>query len=138
MNDAANSAHSQATVLDFLEFHGVIDGEVKGVEAHFAGNFTALEHVEIRDASLVRDEFNKAAEKNDLPDAGGGDLVEGFSGERVGELGAWKVDELLDDDAEEGEHANATVLDLRLLEPFDVECVGEAERVESDVTNHVL
>lgn len=42
-----------------------------------------------------------------------------------------EVDKLTSDETGRGEHGNASVLDFGLLEPLDVEGVGEAEGVES-------
>lgn len=115
MNDATNTTHSQTTVFDFLQLHTVIHLEVEWIEAHFAWNGTVGKHVCVGDAAFVRDKLDEAAEEEDLPEACGGDLEEGFGGERVLEFRSGQMNKFLHDDAEEGKHTDTTVLDLGLL-----------------------
>lgn len=138
MEDATDATHSQAAVFDFLKLHRVVHLEVEWVETHFPWDGTVREHVYVRNAALVRDELNNAAEDEDLPQTSGRHLEEGLGRQWVAELGAGQVHELLHDDPEEGKHTDATVLDLGLLQPLDVHELAQAQRVEAGVTRHVL
>ena len=47
---------------------------------------------------------------------------------------AGELDELRGNEAQNAEHCNSAVLDLRLLEELDIDPVGKAERIETDLT----
>eukprot|EP00961_Rhodomonas_salina_P004375 59983-Rhodomonas_salina.1 len=71
-----------------------------------------------------------------LPESAGRDGEEGLGGDLVVEAREGELDLLLGDEAQAAEHADAAVLQLSLAQPLQVEVVGEAERVEANVTSH--
>lgn len=115
VNSSTCSAHSEPSVLNFFEPDVVSHLEVHRVEAEFSWNGTIAEHVGGRHPTSVKDELAKATEKENLPQTGGGNLIESLGGERVLKLGTWKMDEFLNDNTDEGEHSNTAMLDLGLL-----------------------
>lgn len=138
MDDTTSSAHSEPSILNFLEPDVVGHLEVHGVESKFTWNGTIVEHVRSGHPSSVEDKFTKPTEQENLPQSGGGDLIDSLSSERILELGVWKMDKFLNDDSDECEHGNTTVLDLRLLQPLDVKELGKCQWVKTSVSSHVL
>ena len=137
VDHAAHAAHGQTTVLNLLQSKLVSHLEPHWVESELTGNRISSEHIRIANLPLVQHQLDHATEQEDLPQRAGGDLVERLRGDGVGIGGVGQVHEFLREHAEEGQHAHAAVLDLGLLQPLDVDEVGQRERVEAGVPDHV-
>lgn len=138
VDDTTDAAHGQPSILDLGKSNSVRNLQVHGVKAQLPGLCAIGEHVSVRHSALVEDELGDAAEDEDLPQPTGGHLAESLRRNGVGEGGVWQVNKFLHKHSQESEHANAAVLDLRLLQPLDVHELGEGQGVESRVSNHVL
>ena len=110
--------------------------EVEGIEAEVARGTAVSEHVSGADPAAVGEDLDSSEGEEDLPEPAGGDSEEGLDGELLAEAGKGELELLLDQETERSEHANASVLELGLAEPLEVEVVGEAERVEANVASH--
>ena len=126
VDEAADGDHSKAGVLDLgkavaLE-GGLILGKAKGVESEITGLTLALEGLEKGNNAEDLDE-------GDPEDDLGAttllhEVVVGINGGHLGEEGESVL--LLDEEAEDGKHGEAAVLELGLAEHAEVEHIGEA------------
>ena len=141
VNHAADGDHSEAAILELGELaagEGVgVGAAVEGVKAEVAG--LAVRAVEgLDDGGDTRDDLKESEPDKELLHGalldgrvvelhhGGGAELLLEAGEGVG---------VLDDHSGGGEHGNAAVLDLSLASPAEVEEVGEAKGVESNIAN---
>ena len=125
VDEAADGDHGKAGVLDLgkavLLEGRLILGKAEGVEGEVSGLTLALEGLE---------------ESNDTEDLDEGDpeddlgattllneIIVGVDGSHLGEEGEGVL--LLHEEAEDGEHGEAAVLELSLAEHAEVEHVGE-------------
>ena len=140
VDETAEADHGKAGVLELSELETahseVILAEVKGVEADVAGGAALSEHVTGGDLAAVGEHLDAAEGEEDLPQARGGHGEERIEGELGVEAGEGEVHELLGPETEAAEHADAAVLELSLAQPLQIEVVGEAKGVETDVTGH--
>ena len=150
VNHATDADHGEATVLDLLELHGghggVGLGEAEGVKLEVAGGAVAGagEHL---DGGEGRDDLEEAEPEKHLVEGGNvlalalhrEDLVVGTSHLDVAEGldSAGEGEEVLGDGAGSGEHGNARVLDLSLLEELVPALVGKHGRHPEGVESNV-
>ena len=132
---------------------GLVSGEVERVKAEVARSAAVSEHGALQrdvsfyrpdrgnftshrgDLSVVGKDLESAEEKENLPESASRHREESLGGELVVEARARKLDLLLDDEAEGGKHRNASVLQLSLAQPLDIEIVREAERVKANIAS---
>ena len=140
VDHAREAEHGETAVLELSELiageRGGILAEAERVELQVAGLAAISEHGLARHVEVVGKVLDDTAEDKDLPEAAGGDLEEGFRGNRVGGGGKGKVHELLHDATKGGKHSNAAVLELCLTEPVERVLGREAEGVEANITDH--
>jgi len=133
VDEAADGDHSKAGVLDLgkavaLE-GGLILGKAKGVESEITGLTLALEGLE---KSNNAEDLDEGDPEDDLGAATLlHEVVVGINGGHLGEEGESVL--LLDEEAEDGKHGEAAVLELGLAEHAEVEHVREAKGVEANV-----
>eukprot|EP00182_Erythrolobus_australicus_P006235 CAMPEP_0185830594 /NCGR_PEP_ID=MMETSP1353-20130828/956_1 /TAXON_ID=1077150 /ORGANISM="Erythrolobus australicus, Strain CCMP3124" /LENGTH=224 /DNA_ID=CAMNT_0028528539 /DNA_START=272 /DNA_END=947 /DNA_ORIENTATION=+ len=131
----ADRNHSKTPVLDLIELVllaslGVLR-EVEWVERVIARLASAVHCFPQRDGS--EDFEERAPEENLAHTASPHEVIVRVHCELRLEVRARQREDLLDEKAERGKHADAAVLELSLTQPLDVERTAEPERVESYV-----
>mmetsp|Transcript_30667 Transcript_30667/g.64179 ORF Transcript_30667/g.64179 Transcript_30667/m.64179 type:complete len:238 (-) Transcript_30667:183-896(-) len=138
VDEAANGDHGKAGVLELGELISpegrLVSREVERVEAEVARLAVGIgEHVGGGHGESVRDELDQANGDENLDHATAGSGRPCLKSNLLREGGAREVNELLNQDTGSGEHANASVLELRLAHPLDVPIVREAKRIEANI-----
>ncbi len=157
MDEAANGDHGKAGVLQLGKLVSpegrLVSREVERVEAEVTRGTAIGEHGALNtqnqapqnikpyqiegahrgDLARVAENLNSTEGEEDLPEATGRDSEESLGGKLVVEARKRQVGLLLNNEAEGTEHGNTAMLQLSLAEPLQVEIVGEAERVKSNV-----
>ena len=141
VDHSRESKHGKASVLELSELVtsaglGVL-AEAEGIKSKVSRGASSREHSGSRHLKVVGEVLNGTDESEDLPESASGNLVEGLGSNGVGGCLERKVNKLLHNVSQGGEHANTAVLELRLAEPLDVILGGEAKRVKSNISDHL-
>jgi len=139
VDNTTDGNHGQSAVLDFagLESGIVCLSNAQRVKVELSW-LTVSASVHLDACWYPRDDFPEAHEQEDLLE---GTLLNKEGVCRVGE--GWGTcveregEEFGDDESERGQHADASVLDLGLLHPLDVEPVGESKRIKVGTSRNV-
>jgi len=145
VNKAANSAHGQPAILQFLELEvgdlllalslelrGAV--ERSGEHADLLGG--VLVHVRHAHLAVVVDRLHGTNANEDLSHHLGANVEEGVDGvgHVVQTVGRRKVDAVgSHEPANHGKHGHAAVLELSLAQPLDIVNFGEPQRIELGV-----
>jgi hypothetical protein len=140
VDDGANDDHAEASIHEFCILLAVESigcfGQTQGVETELTRPPRgALHH--LNDRGDTSDDLEPTDPQEELDHGALGDApVVGGAGEGRGVSVEGQPVEVLDEEAEDGKHADAAVLDFCLAQELHVHKVGETERVKRGLVAH--